>query len=239
MERISRRTWVPPWILREHEARYAFVSAYTAGRIVVDCAAGEAEGTRVIAATGPRQVIALDCSMDAAIIARSLGFHTIVANAQQLPLRPGSVDVIVGLEMIEHLERPDDFIADAAQSLREAGVLICSTPNRVVSNPALPPDGRPVNPFHNREYDRDQVCTLMRQHFARVALYGQAPQRPFMMETLERIAAVVGLKFAARLRQLSKTPLAVVPRRRRYPVRPYPDGCEMEFVVTVCNGRLS
>ena len=46
-----------------------------------------------------------------------------------LPERPGRYDAILAWEVIEHLERPKEFLAAALNALRREGVILMSTPN--------------------------------------------------------------------------------------------------------------
>ncbi len=52
----------------------------------------------------------------------------LIADAQQLPFRDGSVDTILATELIEHLPRPQQFLQEAKRLLRTGGVLIVSAP---------------------------------------------------------------------------------------------------------------
>ncbi|MBI5806600.1 class I SAM-dependent methyltransferase [candidate division TA06 bacterium] len=46
-----------------------------------------------------------------------------------LPYRSGSFDVVTALDIVEHLEHPELFIAEAWRLLRPGGLLVISTPN--------------------------------------------------------------------------------------------------------------
>ena len=48
---------------------------------------------------------------------------------QGLPFEPGSFDVVVSVEGIEHLDNPRAFVAQLARALKPGGRLIISTPN--------------------------------------------------------------------------------------------------------------
>lgn len=51
------------------------------------------------------------------------------SRAEQLPVRPGSVDGICAGEILEHFERPMDFLRECQSALRPGGILVLSTPN--------------------------------------------------------------------------------------------------------------
>jgi len=46
------------------------------------------------------------------------------------PFEEHSFDVITCFDVLEHLERPDEFFAHARRYLRDGGIVIISTPNR-------------------------------------------------------------------------------------------------------------
>lgn len=46
-----------------------------------------------------------------------------------LPYRSGSFDVVTALDIVEHLDRPETFVAEAWRLLRPGGLLVLSTPN--------------------------------------------------------------------------------------------------------------
>lgn len=48
---------------------------------------------------------------------------------RRLPFEDAYFDAVVSVDGIEHLERPFDFVTEAARILRKGGVLIVSTPN--------------------------------------------------------------------------------------------------------------
>ncbi|MBE0645045.1 MAG: class I SAM-dependent methyltransferase [Bacteroidetes bacterium] len=54
----------------------------------------------------------------------------VAADAERLPFRSGSFDVVVASEVLEHLNRPDYVVRQAAAILAPAGRLITSTPYR-------------------------------------------------------------------------------------------------------------
>jgi SAM-dependent methyltransferase len=82
-----------------------------------------------------------------------------------LPLAASSVDAIVALQVIEHLDDPDGFLEACGRALKPGGSLIVSTPNR-----ATFPAG--INPFHTHEYDAAELEELLKTRFAPVTLRG-------------------------------------------------------------------
>ncbi len=53
----------------------------------------------------------------------------LAASAETLPFPEQRFDVIISLHMIEHLNRPEDFLRETARVLRPEGILVLATPN--------------------------------------------------------------------------------------------------------------
>ncbi len=100
------------------------------------------------------------------------------ADLCRIPVRDGSADALVSLQVIEHLPCADEFLADCRRALRPGGTLILSTPNR-----ATFPGG--LNPFHVREFDAGELQALLLRHFARVDLLGIEHRAPLAL--LDRV----------------------------------------------------
>jgi SAM-dependent methyltransferase len=79
-------------------------------------------------------------------------------NLAALPLPDASVDVVVNFQVIEHLWDQPQFVAECLRVLRPSGVLLMSTPNRITFTPGR---DTPVNPFHTRELNADEMTELL------------------------------------------------------------------------------
>jgi SAM-dependent methyltransferase len=94
------------------------------------------------------------------------------ANAEDLSFLPASFDVVVCLEVVEHLRNPNGFLERVGEVLTKDGVLIVSTPNRTIINPGASLKDKPKNKFHLREYSREDFEALLKQFFDEVELFG-------------------------------------------------------------------
>lgn len=143
---------------RRHEAAYDMIGPWCRGAVVLEAGCGEGYGAQRLADSAHR-VVGVD--YDEAAVAHVAGSYPRVdavrANLARLPLRPGAADVVVSLQVIEHLWDQAEFLADAVRVLRPAGTLIVSTPNRLTFSPA----GAPVNPFHTRELAPAELADLL------------------------------------------------------------------------------
>jgi len=76
-------------------------------------------------------------------------------------LPAGSFDVIVAVEVLEHVEEDEVFVRNVARTLKPGGWFVMTTPN----GDAVP---IPHNPDHKRHYRRDQLTLLLSTHFKKV-----------------------------------------------------------------------
>lgn len=163
----------PYWFAR-HEAAYRWVAeAITPGSRVLDAGCGEGYGAQMLRDSGAR-VIAVEYDKPACRHARATyGLPIVRANLAQIPFAPGSFDVVVAMQVIEHLWSLSQFLVDARQLLAPGGRLIVTTPNRPVFSPGLGRGDKPVNLFHVEEFDAEQVeAMLTTAGFAHVEVIG-------------------------------------------------------------------
>jgi SAM-dependent methyltransferase len=79
-------------------------------------------------------------------------------NLATLPLADAAVDVVVSLQVVEHLWNQPGFFAECARVLRPGGRLLVSTPNRITFSPGR---DTPLNPFHTRELAAAELAELL------------------------------------------------------------------------------
>jgi SAM-dependent methyltransferase len=158
---------------RRHVAAYRLAARHAHGRIV-DAGAGEGYGTAILARRGTVIGVDLDEPTAAHAARRYPAARFLRGDLGRLPLASRSVDSVVALQVIEHLEAVDGFLDGARQALRLGGRLILSTPNR-----ATFPAG--VNPFHAREYDTAELASLLHRHFRQVRVVGLEHRAPLSL----------------------------------------------------------
>jgi len=154
-------------IAHEHWHRYAFARRFVAGRRVADVACGEGYGSALLARDA-RDTVGVDIDPHA-IAHATAGYGTVpnlrfaTGSATALPLPPGSRDVVVSFETIEHLPRAAQagMIAEFARVLTPEGLLVMSSPNRPQYSEARDYH----NPFHEHELDRAELEALLASAF--------------------------------------------------------------------------
>ncbi len=156
---------------RRHEVVYQRLARRCVGRDVLEAGCGEGYGADLIAGVA-RQVTALDYdeATVAHVRARYPRVQVVHGNLAELPLPDQSVDVVVNFQVIEHLWDQPQFVRECARVLRPSGVLMMSTPNRITFSPGR---DTPINPFHTRELNADEMTELLRDAgFASVTMSG-------------------------------------------------------------------
>jgi 2-polyprenyl-3-methyl-5-hydroxy-6-metoxy-1,4-benzoquinol methylase len=154
------------WFAR-HEAVYRWVADAQSDRlrdaVVVEAGSGEGYGAALLRDAGARVVVSLEYDEAAVRHARSTysAVGTTRANLAAMPLAPGSADVLVSLQVVEHLWDLPAFLCDCATALRPSGLAVVSTPNRPVFSPGLGRGEKPTNPFHVEELDAEQLHDLL------------------------------------------------------------------------------
>jgi SAM-dependent methyltransferase len=238
VERNSAREWLPPWTRLEHEARYDFAAGYVQGKRVVDCACGSGIGSVRFASSGATEVVAIDSSPEAVEEARKehrlANLRISVGDATQTELPDDSADLFISLETIEHLNDDKAFVEEACRVLKPGGFLICSTPNREITNPGTSILDKPWNPFHVREYNLPEFRALLESKFEIQGVYGQNPVKRSRVRAMERLARGMGAAFAIKINKLLKCRWFLLASPRHHAVREVSADCDFEFSILVC-----
>jgi SAM-dependent methyltransferase len=144
---------------RRHEVAYLRLMPHCRNATVLEAGCGEGYGADLVASVA-RRVVGLDYDplTVAHLAARYPSFTTVRGNLATLPLASSAVDVVVNLQVIEHLWDQPAFLAECARVLRPGGVLLVSTPNRITFSPGR---DTPLNPFHTRELAGDELRGLL------------------------------------------------------------------------------
>jgi SAM-dependent methyltransferase len=145
---------------RRHEAAYVRLAARCAGAVVLEAGCGEGYGAALLAGIAARVIAAdYDGPSVAHVRARYPEVDVVRTNLAVLPVRSASVDVVANFQVIEHLWDQTGFLAECRRVLRPGGTLLITTPNRITFSPG---QHTPLNPFHTRELDGDELATLLR-----------------------------------------------------------------------------
>lgn len=168
----------------DHIQRYRFALDYVSqGATVLDAGCGVGYGAAEVADNRGARVLAVDIADDALALARQHFDRAAITwcrdDCQALTKAAAFApfDVVINFENIEHLERPELFVSRTAELLRRDGILLTSTPNRLLLNRlrGVPAGAPSANPHHLNELSEDEFRTLLEQHFGRVEILYQCP----------------------------------------------------------------
>lgn len=152
----------------QHLARYLWATSLARGRRVLDAGCGVGYGTAMLGDAGAAEAVGVDISA-AAVEAASDGAPSntsfLTGDVRALPFDDGRFDFVVCYEVIEHVDRQDEVIAELARVLAPGGVLALSSPNRDVYVRG--------NPHHIHEYVPQELRAALERCFAHVDLYRQ------------------------------------------------------------------
>lgn len=99
----------------------------------------------------------------------SKGLAFINMSGEKLEFSDNSFDIVISSQSIEHMKNDVKFLCEVHRVLRDNGIFICTTPNKL----ALVPPGEkiyqaPFYPFHFREYMPEQFYGLLGKYFTDV-----------------------------------------------------------------------
>lgn len=139
------------WFQR-HVVAYEYAATLARGE-VLDAGVGEGYGAAILARTATTVVgVDLEPEVIEHAAANYPDVHFERADLLELPFPDQHFDAVVSLQVIEHLQRPREFVSEIARVLKPGGVLILSTPNRLTFSP----DGI-RNPFHTVEFSPSEL----------------------------------------------------------------------------------
>ena len=158
---------VEPDLYNEHLVRYLFARQFASRKMVLDLGCGAGYGSTLIAEVASK-VIGLDVSQEAIKYARenfsAANLHYIVTDGAFLGLAPGSFDLVLCFEVIEHLTEQEFLLEEIRRVLKPDGILVISTPNRLFYTE----ERKLVNPYHTHEFDYAEFREFLGRYFAEV-----------------------------------------------------------------------
>jgi SAM-dependent methyltransferase len=190
-----------------HEATWTWAGPQLAGADVLDFGCGAGEGTASMARHAG-SILGVDVADDAVRYAQehNAGPNIRYETIRDAVARPdASFDVVCSFQVLEHVEDPDAYLAEARRLLRPGGRLLLATPDR---RTRLLRWQRPWNRWHLREWEPAGLARLLERHFDAVEVLTMTGDPEVLAPELRR---------TRRLKWLTlPLTLPVVPRRLRF-----------------------
>lgn len=115
-----------------HEAIYHFFATFCRDRRVLDAGCGTGYGSALLVAAGARSVLGVDLSRRSIRFARrrykSQRLDFVVGDLENATLPPGSLDLVVASNVLEHLASPRRFLEPMGTWLSEGGEAVFAVP---------------------------------------------------------------------------------------------------------------
>lgn len=157
---------------QEHVARYTLAREHVVPGPLLDIACGSGYGASLLQPACASWVVSVDIDLPALAEAqRNFGAPGVIflaGNGESIPCRASTFQSISCMETLEHVQDPDAFLRELTRVLRPDGTLILSTPNRLYSE-----ERHLVNPFHIREYSKDELRALLSNYFGALRVFQQ------------------------------------------------------------------
>lgn len=205
-----------PGNLRSHLARYRFVQQWVQPHHhVLETACGAGYGTQMLARRG-KWVLGVDYSPMAIAHARAhypasnLAFT--LMDCQTLGLRDRSFDIVISLEVFEHLAQWQCYLRECARVLRSGGLLLLSTPNRATWDIHMGSIAQEYE-FHINMVELADLQKALQRDFSICAIYGQRRRGSRLYGAL-RAVDILNLRlrlFSHQRRQRLQESLGVAP----------------------------
>lgn len=177
----------------DHLARYNFACRFVNGKRVLDIACGTGYGADLLASAGADHVDGVDLSEEAIAYCKSryIREHLHFMNGNICDFNSvKKYDVIVSFETIEHVEDYSKALANIFELLSVGGILIISSPNRLITSPHLKSCNEKLKSgFHEREFTIPELSTACEENGFKVrddAIYGQRLQ-PYFSNRIRQI----------------------------------------------------
>ena len=159
------------FMFKEALARYEFASKFISAKDnVLDFGCGTGYGSFYLTKLSAH-VTGVDIDREALAFARKKYAK------KGLNFKHGNVEnkinekynAICSFEVVEHINSPKAYLENIYKSLLPGGYFILSTPNSKVSSP----DGKLQSEYHTKEYDFNELSSMLNRRFKSVKIYGQ------------------------------------------------------------------
>lgn len=197
-------------------ARYVFAFPFAHNKYVLDLACGAGYGSKLLKERGcAKQVDGVDVSSDIIEYAKNNfsadGINFYLGNISDFGTN-NTYDLITCFETIEHVNAHEHALKNLYRILKPGGVLLISTPNRLITSPYTIPGHKPEGSFHAREWTVDELLTeVVSAGFdaKKEEVYGNRQQWYFKNRYLRRIYKILfkpDIKYSPDFKKLHASP---------------------------------
>jgi SAM-dependent methyltransferase len=175
-----------------HLFRYLWALPFAYDAVVLDAGCGSGYGAELLS-TVARRVVGVDRDPDAVADDRVKYAHRNnlvfeVEDVTNLSFAAESFDLIVSFEVYEHLDvaRSERYLDHLSRICRPGGLVLLSTPNRLVEEPFMSSAGRLYH-HHVNSVSPGELKLKLKAHFKSVTLLGQRVKAPLFKGILRAV----------------------------------------------------
>lgn len=170
--RVEERIHPDNYMFSRHLFAYRVAERFLVeNEIAVDVGSGDGYGVRFLAGHGAR-AIGVDRDSGAVTNADSdpsVRCSFLQADGHAIPLRSGIASLVTSMQVLEHLDRPEEYVAEIRRILRDTGTAVISTPYKDSAAFRFQPE---ISPYHVQEYEPEGLRALLVPHFRKVRIHG-------------------------------------------------------------------
>ena len=161
-ERVSHEDMSDNYVFQRSLLAYLEAAKIVSGD-VLEIGAGEGYGIKHIASKADKYL-----TLDKHPVHIDPQYTNVSFKQMNIPplagIEDNSFDFVVSFQVIEHIEADDKYVSEIHRVLRPGGKFILTTPNKKMSITR--------NPWHVREYEIEELVTLLGQCFSKVDAKG-------------------------------------------------------------------
>lgn len=157
-----------------HIASYRSLLQYLHNLVILDIGCGYGYGSFMLS-TVAKKVVGIDISEERIHYAKNtykalnLEFLCVDALQYSKKFKEEPFDSVIAMEFIEHINNTKEFLKSTLSLLKDDGLMILATPNRLFR---LDGRGKPWNPEHFKEYDSRTLKELLKKYFTDLRIFG-------------------------------------------------------------------
>ncbi len=167
---------------------------------VLEVGSGEGYGASILAKSEKvDEIIGIDVDLNSTDLAfkkyksDNLDFQHF--DGVKIPFEDKTFECVVSFQVIEHIHEDENYISEIFRVLKNGGVFILTTPNRIHR---LKLRQKPWNRFHVREYSFDSLKKVLNQKFKDVKIFGVKGDddiQKIETERIKKIQKIISLDF--------------------------------------------
>lgn len=173
-KKLLAERWAPETSKNSIDFRYFFAQKYCEHRTVLDAGCGVGYGAKLLTSTA-KVVFAVDYSKEAVKYASDVYMHPklsfLTMNVTNLGFKENSFDRVVSVEVFEHIHKYNVLLSEIKRVLKDTGLFIMTTPNKVFENK----DKNGLNftvPAHINLVNSSKLKKILDKHFSSVKIWG-------------------------------------------------------------------